>query len=178
MVYVCLADGFEEMEAIVPIDVMRRAGCEVVTVGVTGKMVTGNHGVTVKADVTDFPPEEAEMIVLPGGSDGADNLYASEMVTAAVTRCAQNGGKVAAICAAPYILGELGLLEGKRAVCYPSPLYESRLRGAVLSPGPVCTDGNITTGRSAGYSFDFGLELVRVLRGEAAAESLRNSMVV
>lgn len=177
MVYVFLADGFEEMEAVTPIDILRRAGCDVATVGVTGEMVTGCHDITVKSDVTEISLRDAEMIILPGGSGGADNLFESKMVTEAVFYCAQNGRRIAAICAAPYILGKLGVLDGKRAVCYPDPKFEKCLENAIISSDPVVTDGNITTGKGAGYSLDFGVELVRILKGEEAAEKVWAGMM-
>lgn len=175
MIYVFLADGFEEIEALAPVDLLRRAGCDVTTVGVTGSVVTGSHGVSVRADADEALLSDAEMIILPGGQPGADNLRASKAVTDAVMYCYENGWHIAAICAAPYILGELGMLNGVRAVCFPG--YEDRLSGAVLSPNPVVTDGRITTARSAGHAVDFGLELVRVLKGDEASEKLRSTIM-
>lgn len=127
MIYVFLADGFEETEAIAPIDMLRRAKKTVVTVGVTGKIVTGSHGIPVTADITQDEMQlndELEMIVLPGGMPGTLNEEASEQVQAAITYCAEHDRYLTAICAAPSILGHRGLLQGKHAVCYPG--FESR----------------------------------------------------
>lgn len=174
MVYFYLADGFEDMEALAPVDCLRRVGVEVTLVGVTGDYVTSLRGVTVKSEARTADLENAEMIVLPGGGVGSDNLRASREVMDAVSYCAEHDIHIAAICAAPYILGDAGVLAGKRATCFPG--FEEHLAGAVIVDEPVVTDGHITTGKSAGYSIDFGLELVRVLLGDEAVEALRNSL--
>ena len=172
MVYVFLADGFEEMEALAPVDVMRRAGIEVVTVGITGQYVTGAHDIVVKADTTELSmSEKVEMIVLPGGGRGTANLAASGEVVRAIEYCRTNGIKMAAICAAPSVLGENGALSGKKATCFPVPDFTGKLAGAEYIDAGVVADGGIVTGRSAGHSIAFGLELVRQLRGEDAAQS-------
>lgn len=170
MFYVMLADGFEEAEAIVPLDLLRRAGVDARTVGVTGPTVTSSKGVCVRADLT---PEQAdpagcEGIFLPGGMPGMENLYASSYVCGAAETCAAAGVPVAAICAAPSVLGRLGLLQGREAVCYPG--FEKELRGRVPSEAFVCTDGNVITGQGAGCVFPFSRALITALRGKETAE--------
>lgn len=178
MVYVFLANGFEETEAIAPIDMLRRAGKEVITVGVTGKIVTGSHGIPVTADITEDELTDfsaAEMIVLPGGMPGTLNEEASAVVQSAIDYCTDNSIPVGAICAAPSILGHKGLLEGKTAVCYTG--FEKDLKGAVIGTAGVVTDGLITTARGAGVAVEFGLELVKVLCGQAESDRLRSAIL-
>lgn len=182
MVYIFLADGFEEIEALTPADLLRRAGVEVALAGVTGDVVTGAHGIKVVCDVTAADaadmitsPAGAEMIVLPGGLPGADNLFASEDVTRSITAMKDSGGFIAAICAAPYILGKRGLLEGRMATCYPG--FEDRLEGAETYECDVIRDGEIITGRAMGSATEFALELVSAIKGEDAAEKLRDAIL-
>ncbi|MBQ8915528.1 MAG: DJ-1/PfpI family protein [Clostridia bacterium] len=174
MVYLFLAEGFEEVEALTPVDLMRRAGIEVTTVGVGGEYVTGAHGITVKADIcegcADPECEDLEMVVLPGGMPGTLNLKASEKVNAFIDAAIDRGAYVAAICAAPSILGEKGLLEGKMATCYPG--FEDKLRGAMTFDVGVIAAGNIITARAAGSALDFAAELIGALKGEDAAEEI------
>lgn len=173
--YVMLADGFEETEAIVPLDLLRRAGVDAKTVGVTGQVVTGSHGICVRADLL---PEQAdpvgcEGVFLPGGMPGMENLFASGYVCDAVRVCAEAGVPVAAICAAPSVLGRLGLLQGKEAVCYPG--FERELIGRVPSTRFVCTDGNVITAQGAGCVFPFSHALITALKdGEAADRVMRD----
>jgi 4-methyl-5(b-hydroxyethyl)-thiazole monophosphate biosynthesis len=178
MVYVFLADGFEETEAIAPIDMLRRAGKEVVTVGVTGKIVTGSHGIPVTADITEGELKSlsgTEMIVLPGGMPGTLNEESSEVVQGAVDYCVENNIPIGAICAAPSILGHKGILEGRTAVCYSG--FEKDLKGAVIGNKGVVTDGNITTARGAGAAVEFGLELTAVLCGKTVSEKIRAAIL-
>lgn len=182
MVYIFLAEGFEEIEALTPADMLRRAGVEVALAGVTGETVTGAHGIKVVCDVTAAEaaekitsPAGAEMIVLPGGMPGADNLFASEEVSRSIDAMKDSGGFIAAICAAPYILGQKGLLSGRMATCYPG--FEDRLTGAEVYDCDVIRDGEIITGRAMGSAVDFALELVSALKGEDAAEKLRDSVI-
>ncbi|MBR2283061.1 MAG: DJ-1/PfpI family protein [Ruminococcus sp.] len=164
MVYVYLAEGFEETEAIAPIDLLRRAGVKVVTVGVGDNIAVGSHGIPV---VTDTIAQEAvlsdelEAIVLPGGMPGTLNLEKSEYVQAAIDHCMAEGKLIGAICAAPSILGHKGILKGRRAVCYTG--FETQLEGAEIGSGSVESDGNIVTARGAGVAVDFGLKLVERL---------------
>lgn len=177
MVYVFLADGFEEVEALTPIDLLRRAGVTVQTVGVTGKTVTGSHGVPMVADLLPEAVDlkQADMIVLPGGMPGTKNLYASDVVRAAVTEMIETDRYVAAICAAPsIILGGMGVLQGKRATCYPG--MEDGMTGAQAQPLPCVQDGKIITGRGAGAAFDFALTLCAALVGQEKADQIADAV--
>lgn len=165
MLYMFLADGFEETEAIGTLDVIRRAKIPVQLVGVTGEYVTGSHGVTIKSDIGADEIDCFEMtgVILPGGMPGTKNLYASEAVIAAVKHCAENGLLLAAICAAPLVFGRLGLLRGKRATCFPG--FESELDGAEVTNALTVTDGNIITARGAGAAMLFGAAICDRLCG-------------
>ncbi len=160
MVYVLLAKGFEEMEALAPVDVLRRGGVEVKTVGVTGKRVSGAHGISVNCDVTidEVQTENLEAVVLPGGMPGTVNLEQNVGVQALVDFAANNKKIIGAICAAPSILGKKGLLQGKNAVCYTG--FEKDLQGAHVLTLPAVRDGNIITAWGAGAAIDFGLLLL------------------
>ena len=162
MIIVLLAEGFEEIEALTPVDMLRRAGLDVKTVGVTGKTPKGAHGITV---VSDASPEEIDlkdvtMAVFPGGMPGSLNLDASPFTDLVINAVTENGGRLAAICAAPLVLGRRGLLNGKKATCFPG--FEDELTGAVITDADFVTDGNITTGRGMEYSLPFAKELVRL----------------
>lgn len=177
-IYVFLADGFEEIEGLTVVDLLRRAGAEVVMTSVGGeKTVCGSHGIAVEADALfeelDFG--DADLLVLPGGMPGTKYLGAHEGLTALLKKQHAAGGGIAAICAAPSVLGDLGLLQGKEAVCYPG--FEERLTGARTGMQSVVTDGNITTSRGMGTAIDFGLELTRRLFGEEKAESLAKAII-
>jgi 4-methyl-5(b-hydroxyethyl)-thiazole monophosphate biosynthesis len=164
-VYVFLADGFEDVEALIPIDVLRRGGVEVVTVSTTDfPLVESAHGVAIEADLQfeqcDFA--DADLLMLPGGMPGAANLYAHEGVCKAVCDQAAAGKKVSAICAAPaVVLAPLGLLEGKRATCYPG--FEQALEGATYTGDLVTVDGNITTAEGPAAAFPYAYELLSQL---------------
>lgn len=173
MVVILLADGFEESEAIVPADMLRRAGVETVLAGVDGRQVTSSHNITVMADTTldQLDPTEPELVVVPGGLGGVNRLKAHEGVSAFLRKVAEGSAQLAAICAGPTVLAQLGLLEGAAAVCYPG--MEDELTGAQPQPGTqVVVDGRFTTCESAGSSFEFGLKLVERLRGREAAEAV------
>lgn len=175
MIYLFLANGFEEVEALTPLDLLRRAGCEVTTVGVGGDPIVGAHGIAVQADIPDtmFRDARPEMIVLPGGMPGTRHLDESHIVDTAVRAASASGAYLAAICAAPMILGKRGYLNGKRAVCFPG--FEQYLTGASLPTdgARVVRDGRIVTAAGMGVALDFGLELVRAIKGDAAADKLR-----
>lgn len=174
MIYVFLADGFEETEAIAPIDMLRRAEKDVVTVGVGTDGIKSSHGIPVLCDITDMQvelDERLEMIVLPGGMPGTLNLEKNPVVNSAIDYCVKNNIPVGAICAAPSILGKKGLLSGRNAICFPG--FEKYLTGAKISENKVVTDGIFTTAAGAGAAVDFGLELVRVLCGEAESKHIR-----
>ena len=177
MVYVFLADGFEEMEALTPVDILRRAGITVQTVGVTGDVVTGSHQISVKADITVDKIElddKLEMIVLPGGMPGTLNLENDTYVQTAVDYCADNDRFLTAICAAPKILGNKGLLKDRYATCFPG--FENELTEARLSTEKVVVDGKIITAKGAGVALDFGLKLVEMLTSKEKALSLKESL--
>ncbi|MCD8056255.1 MAG: DJ-1/PfpI family protein [Clostridiales bacterium] len=181
MIIMFLADGFEEGEAIVPLDILRRAGADIKTVGVGRQRdskapVRGSHGIDVTPDLCEdeIPDGMTEMVILPGGKVGSDNLYASAVVRDTLLAVNESGGCLAAICAAPYILGEYGYLEGKRAVCYPG--FESRLKGAVISDAQVVTDGNVITAEGMGAAHEFGLALVAKLYGKERADKIASEI--
>lgn len=173
MIYMCLADGFEEVEALAPLDLLRRAGADIKTVGIGGRTATGSHGIAVYCDLTDkeADPEAPDMLILPGGMPGTMNLDASPFVDKAIHAVKEKGGRLAAICAAPLVLGRRGILNGKGAVCYPG--FEKELKGANISEiAGVVTDGNVTTAKGMGVAFEFGIELVRLLYGEEKADEI------
>ncbi len=177
MIYVFLADGFEETEAIAPIDCLKRCGLEVVTVGIGKDMITGSHGITVKTDITDSQVEfsdNLEMIVLPGGMPGTLNLEKSETVQKAIDYCAENEIYIGAICAAPSILGHKGLLKNHRAVCYMG--FEKELIGAETGNEPVCVSGKFITSRGMGTAVEFGLKLAEILKSKDVSDKLRYSI--
>ena len=179
MVYILLAEGFEELEALAPVDILRRGGVEVRTVGMTGKTVCGSHGIPVIADI--LPNEVAddmEMLVFPGGLPGSDHLHASEESDRLIVMAKEKGAHIAAICAAPYLLGLRGLLEGKRATCYPDDKFRSRLLGATVCDARVVTDGKVTTGAGMGAAQEFGLRLLALLRGEEAAKRIASGALI
>lgn len=177
MVYCFLADGFEEVEAIAPIDMLRRADVKVVTVGVTGKTATGAHNIPVTADINIDEVKldsSLEAIILPGGLRGAINLENSAEVQKAIDFAAENDKLVCAICAAPQILGHKGLLDGKEAIAYPG--FEKELKGAVISEKYVVCDGKFITAKGAGVATQFGLEIVSQLKGCEKAEEIRKQI--
>jgi len=167
-----LADGFEEVEALAPLDLLRRAGADVKTVGIGKKIVCGAHNISVYADLEDseLTSLDAEMVILPGGMPGTLNLAASSVVADALKTALRNDSYIAAICAAPSILGEAGILNGKRAVCFPG--FEDSLKGATVTSDGVVRDGKVITGAGMGVALEFGLELVSCLYGEEKAKEL------
>lgn len=177
MIYLFLAEGFEEIEALTPVDMLRRAGKDIRTVGIGGKTVMGAHGIPVVADMSeeDFSDDAPEMIILPGGMPGTLNLDASPTVEKAIGAALSSGAYIAAICAAPTILGKRGLLVGKEATCYPG--MEDGLIGAILSEKTVVRDGNIITAAGMGAALDFALALVAIFCGEDKAKALRKAVV-
>ena len=175
MIYVFLADGFEEAEAIVPIDIMKRAGLDVVTVGLDGKRVTGSHKITVEADILidSVKPELAELIMLPGGP-GHEILDNDTRIEEIINYAAENHIYIAAICAAPSIIGKRGLTKGKKAVCFPG--YEKYLDGANIVREKAVQDGKIITGKGAGAAMEFGFTIVEALKGKNEREALERMM--
>lgn len=176
MVYVFLADGFEEIEAVTPIDILLRAGLTVKTVAVGASPITGAHGISITADmdIGEVCLDEAELIILPGGMPGTKNLENSDAVRTIVRRAHEKNIPVSAICAAPSILGHMGLLAGKSATCFPG--FEDALEGAYVKEESVVADGSIITARGAGCAAEFGFTLAAMLAGEETAAQLRRSM--
>ena len=173
MIYVFLADGFEEIEALAPVDFLRRAGINTVTVGVTGNMVCGAHNIKVEADIpltAVVLSDEVEGIILPGGMPGADNLNNCADVQKAIDFCAQKGKMISAICAAPFILGDKGLLNNKKATCFPG--FEEHLKGADIIGEGVVKDGNLITAKGAGVAWEFGAEIAAAIVGEEKSKSI------
>ena len=178
MIYVFLAQGFEETEAIAPIDILRRCGKEVITVGIGDNIIKGSHGIAVVTDTEDKLVElnsDLEMIVLPGGMPGTINLEASETVQKAIDYCIANDLYIGAICAAPSILGHKGLLKGKKATCYTG--FEQELTGAEVLDEPAVIDGKIITARGAGVAVDFGLKLVEALVSKEKSEKMGEALL-
>lgn len=176
-IYVFFADGFETVEALAPVDVMRRAGIDVVTVSIMGrKDVVSAQSVTVTADelYENLSFDDADALVLPGGGVGTDNLSAHEPLRALLVDACSRGLLVAAICAAPMVFGRIGILKGKRATCYPG--CEGDLFGAEYTAAAVEQDGNIMTACGPGASFDFGFAIVKEFCGADVVEALRSQM--
>jgi len=176
-VFLFLADGFEEIEAMAPVDIFRRAGIEVMTVSISDeKLVRGAHNISIMADSlfseTDF--SDNDLLYLPGGMPGTKNLDAHEGLKKLLLKQASSNKKIAAICAAPSILGKLGLLNGKEAICYPG--FEDQLTGAVLSKEKVVKSGAISTAKGAGVAIQFSLKLVEELKGKQAADKIADSI--
>lgn len=178
MYYMFLAQGFEETEALAPLDIMRRADIEVYTVGVGAKVITGAHNIPVVADVIDCeiaPDKDCEGIVLPGGMPGTLNLEKAESVQRFIDYCVENNKLIGAICAAPSILGHKGLLKGRKAVCFPG--FEEQLVDACVLDCGVVADGNIITGCAAGVALEFGFELVKYISGVEIAEHYKGTLL-
>ena len=179
MVYVLLGTGFEESEAIVPVDLLRRAGVQVQTVGIHGKTVYGGHGIGVEADIMleQMDLTDLEMIVLPGGLGGVASIRASKEAMDAIAFAYENNHYVAAICAGPTVLADLHITDGKNTTCYPG--CEGGMGSAVVAENAACiTDGKLITGASAGCAVPFGLALVAALKGEQAANTVAQQIVI
>ena len=179
MVYLLLGTGFEETEAVAPLDLLRRAGVEVLTVGVTGKTVYGSHKIGIEADITidEMDLTNLEMIILPGGLGGVATARASRKALDALRFAWENDKYVAAICAGPTVLADLGITDGKKATCYPG--CEGGMGSAVLAGNAASVqDGKLITGTSAGCAVKFGLALVEALKGKDAAEAIARQIVI
>ncbi len=177
MVYCFLANGFEEVEAIAPVDMLRRAGAQVKTVGVTGRTVTGSHGIEIVADclVDEIAlDDDLEAIILPGGLPGATNLENNEIVQKAIDFAYNNDKYICAICAAPFILGHKGILENKCAIVYPG--FEKELFGAKISSEHIAVDGKFITGKGPGVAIEFGIEIVKALLGEEKSSTVYGAL--
>ena len=175
-----LAPGFEEVEALTAVDLLRRAGIECRMLSLDGsRTVTGSHGITVSAD-GGFPDSDLGVLdglILPGGMPGTTHLAESEALLKALRDFSAAGKLTAAICAAPTVLAKAGLLEGRRACCYPSREEELRQAGALVDRAPVVRDGTIVTSRGMGTAVDFGLELVEYFLGNEKARALAKAIV-
>lgn len=176
-IYAFLADGLEEVECLAVVDILRRAKLDVTMVSITGHTsVTGSHNITITADALfeecDF--SDADMLFLPGGMPGTNHLAAHQGLTDLILSCDAKQKYLAAICAAPSIYGGLGLLSGKHATCYPG--FENKCTGALIEKNGVVTDGHFITARGLGFAIDLGLELVRVLAGEALSTEIRDAI--
>lgn len=179
MVYVLLGTGFEEVEAIAPVDLMRRAGIEVQTVGITGKTVAGSHKIPVEADILpeNMDLESMDMIVLPGGLGGVASARASQAALDALRWGWEHDRFVAAICAGPTVLADLGIPDGKKATCFPG--CEGQMGKADMVPGAAALrDGKLITGTSAGCAIPFALELIKALKGSEAADKVAKQIVI
>ena len=179
MVYMLLGTGFEETEAIAPLDLLRRAGVEILTFGINGKTVSGSHKIKVEADITigEMDLTDVEMVIIPGGLGGVVSLRASEAALDALKFAWENGKYVAAICAGPTVLADLGITDGLRATCYPG--QEEHMGSALMQENAaVVTDGRLITGTSAGCAIPFGLALVEALKGKEIAETIKKQIVI
>ena len=178
MVYLLLGTGFEETEAIAPLDLLRRANIPVLTVGINGKTVYGGHGIGIEADIIidEMDLTDLEMIILPGGLGGVASCRACPQAMEALRFAWDNGKFVAAICAGPTVLADLGITDGKKATCYPG--CEEQMGNAVMVESAAVTDGKVITGTSAGCAIPFGLALITALKGQAAAEAIAKQIVI
>lgn len=179
MVYMLLGTGFEEIEAVAPLDLLRRAGVEIMTVGINGKTVSGSHKIPVEADLTigEMDLTDLDMVIIPGGLGGVASLRHCQPALDALKFAWDNGKYVAAICAGPTVLADLGITDGLRATCYPG--HEQYMGSALMQENQaVVTDGRLITGTSAGCAIPFGLALVEALKGSEAAEAVRKQIVI
>ena len=179
MVYMLLGTGFEETEAIAPLDLLRRAGVEVMTVGVDGKIVVGSHGIGIEADIelNELDLTNLEMIILPGGLGGVTSVRASEGAMNALKFAWDNNKFVAAICAGPTVLADLHITDGKNTTCFPG--CEDGMGSAIVHGDVPCVrDGKLITGASAGCAIPFGLALVAALKGQDAADKIKKQIVI
>lgn len=178
MIYMLLGTGFEETEAIAPLDLLRRAGLKVLTVGLNGKTIYGGHGIGVEADITidQLDLTDLEMVILPGGLGGVGSIRGCEKAMEAIRFAYENDKYTAAICAGPTILAQLGIVSGKRATCYPG--CEDQMGSAIMVEAAAVTDGKVITGTSAGCAVPFGLALISALKGQEAADAIANQIVI
>lgn len=179
MVYMLLGTGFEETEAVAPLDLLRRAGIEVMTVGINGKTVYGSHKIGIEADITIGQMDLTcmDMIVLPGGLGGVASVRACQEAMDALAFAWQNGKYVGAICAGPTVLADLGITDEKRATCFPS-CADGMGNAKLVADAAAVQDGKLITGTSAGCAIPFGLALIRALKGEECSEAIRNQIVI
>ena len=178
MVYMLLGTGFEETEAIAPLDLLRRAGVEILTVGLNGKVIRGSHGICVEADIeiSQLDLTNLEMIILPGGLGGVTSIRACKEAMEAVRFAWENGKYTAAICAGPTVLADLSITDGKNATCYPG--CEGQMGTANMVQAAAVTDGKLITGTSAGCAIPFGLALIAALKGQEEADRIAQQIVI
>lgn len=179
MVYMLLGTGFEETEAIAPLDLLRRAGVSVMTVGLNGKTIRGSHGIEVVADITigEMDLTDMEMIIMPGGLGGVASARACPQALEALRFGWENGKLVGAICAGPTVLADLGITDGLHATCYPG--QEKNMGSAIMAENAAAvTDGRLITGTSAGCAIPFGLALIAALKGQDAADAIAAQVVI
>ena len=178
MVYMLLGTGFEETEAIAPLDLLRRAGVEILTVGLNGKVIRGSHGICVEADIeiSQLDLTNLEMIILPGGLGGVASIRACDAAMKAVRFAWENGKYTAAICAGPTVLADLGIVDDKNATCYPG--CEENMGSAKMVEAAAVTDGKLITGTSAGCAIPFGLALIAALKGQEEADRIAKQIVI
>lgn len=178
MVYMLLGTGFEETEAVTPLDLLRRAGLEAVTVGLNGKTIRSSHGIEIAADmeIGEMDLTSLDMIILPGGLGGVNSIKACPQALEVVRFAWENEKYVAAICAAPTILAGLGITDGREVTCYPG--FEAQMGTALCREAAVVVSGRLITGASAGCSIPFGLKLIEVLKGRQAAEKIAKQIVI
>lgn len=176
MIYIFLANGFEEIEAITSIDVLRRAELKVQIVGIGSDEIVGAHGVKITADIRekDICFENIDAIVLPGGMPGTSNLENSDTVLKVINYCNKNKKYIAAICAAPSILGHMGILDGRKFTCFPG--FENSAKNGLLSEGSVCKSDNVITAKGPGVSLEFALKLVECLCSKDISLNIEESM--
>ena len=178
MIYMFLGTGFEETEAIAPLDLIRRAGLEIQTVGLNGKIIYGSHGIGVEADITieELDASDLDMVILPGGLGGVASIKACDKAMAVIRAAYESDKYTAAICAGPTILAQLGITDGKKATCYPG--CESQMGSAEMVNAAAVTDGKVITGTSAGCAVPFGLALISALKGQDAADAIAKQIVI
>ena len=179
MVYMLLGTGFEETEAIAPLDLLRRAGVSIQTVGLNGKVIYGGHGIGIETDIEigQMDLTDVEMVVIPGGLGGVASIRGCQAALDALKFAAENGKFVAAICAGPTVLADLGITDGKNATCYPG--CEDGMGSAnMIENAAVVRDGRIITGTSAGTAIPFGLALIEALKGREVAETIASQIVI
>lgn len=177
MFYMFFAEGFEEVEAIATLDVIRRAGIDIKSVAINEKIVTGSHGIPIVCDLVSneiTADENLEGIILPGGMPGSKNLDNDAVVNNFIDFCNTNNKYLCAICAAPFILGKRGILREREATCFPG--FEDELEGAIISDKYVCVDRNTITGRGMGSAVKFGLAIVSAVKGQAVADKLEATL--
>ena len=178
MIYMFLGTGFEETEAIAPLDLLRRAGLQIMTVGLNGKVITGGHGIGVEADIEidQLDLTDLEMVILPGGLGGVASIRGCRKAMDVIRFACENGKYTAAICAGPTVLADLGITDGKKATCYPG--CEGQMGSAIMVEAAAVTDGKVITGTSAGCAVPFGLALIAALKGREAADAIAKQIVI